>query len=98
MKTRSFALGFGAGLLAGLALNLLAAHVRSDCGLPALLGFSACADDIRRAGFPWLFWEEGGFAYRANFYRAAFLADLSLALVISLLAGLGLQRWLARRP
>jgi hypothetical protein len=97
MKSRYFILGFGASVLVFVALNLLAAHLRSDCGLPAILGLAACADDIRRAGFPFLFWEEGGFAYRSNFYLTAFLADIALALILSLLAGLGLRWWRANR-
>lgn len=98
MKIRLLTLGFVGGLVLFGLLNLLAAHFRSDCGLPAVLGFSACADDIRRAGFPFLFWEEGGFAYRSNFYLTPFLVDMALALLVSLLVGLGLQRWVARRP
>jgi hypothetical protein len=98
LKIRLFTLGFVGGVVLFGLLNLLAAHLRSDCGLPAVFGLSACADDIRRAGFPWLFWEEGGFAYRSNFYLTPFLADIALALIVSLLLGLGLQRWAARWP
>lgn len=79
-------------LLLWLVINLISAHLRSDCGLPAVLGASNCADDIRRAGFPWVFWEEGGFAFRQYFSWGALFADLGLAVLTSVLAG-----WLVRR-
>ena len=97
MRSRAFILGFLSGLILFLALNLLAAHLQSDCGLPAVLGFSACADDIRRAGFPFLFWEEGGFAYRSNFYPAMLIVDTAIALGGSVIAGFVAQRIAARR-
>ncbi len=75
-----------------IAVNLLAAHLQSDCGLPALLGLSHCADDIRRAGFPLLFWEEGGFAYRSNFEPANFLFDIGLAVIVSVIVGVIAER------
>ena len=79
-------------LLLWLVINLISAHLRSDCGLPAVLGMGACADDIRRAGFPWLFWEAGGFVAHRYFSAAALLADIGLAVLTSALAG-----WLVRR-
>ncbi len=91
-RGRRFALGFCVSLLLFGLLNLAAAHFRSDCGLPAVLGWSGCADDIRRAGFPFLFWEEGGFAYRSIFYPLILVADLALALGVSALAGFITQR------
>ena len=89
---RFFAVGFIGGLLICLALNLLAAHLRSDCGLPAVLGLAHCADDIRRAGFPFLFWEEGGFAYRVLFSWPALAADVAVAFGVSAIAGFAVQR------
>jgi len=77
-------------------LNLLAAHLRSDCGLPAILGMAGCADDIRRAGFPFIFWEEGGFAYRQIFQPEILAVDLGLALVVSAAAGWVMKRALRR--
>ncbi|MBI3241105.1 MAG: hypothetical protein HYZ49_02285 [Chloroflexi bacterium] len=83
-----FALGFGLGLAAFAGLTLVAAHFQSDCGITAVLGVSGCADDIVRLGFPLLFLEQGGFAYRANFNVAAFAIDVLFALGVS--GGLGL--------
>ena len=90
---RRFWLGLGLGLAAFAVLNLLAAQLASDCGLPGLFGLSGCADDIRRAGFPFLFLEQGGFVARNIFSPAALLADLGVALAVS--AALGW--WLVRR-
>jgi hypothetical protein len=50
-----------------VALNLLAAHLLSDCGLPSVFGMGHCADDITRAGWPFKFFEEGGFEYHSFF-------------------------------
>ena len=89
---RSFVTAWLTALLLFAGLNLLWAHLRSDCGLPALFGQSACADDIRRAGFPFQFWEEGGFAFRREFSQTALLADTTIGLLLALAAG-----WAARR-
>lgn len=80
--------GFVAGLLLFLVINLLVAHLRSDCGLPALLGRAGCADDIRRAGFPLLFLEQGGLSGRALLDAGALLIDALAGLVLALVAGL----------
>ena len=53
---RTFLTAFLIALLLFAGVNLLWAHVRSDCGLPALLGSSGCAGAIHRAGFPLQFW------------------------------------------
>ncbi|MFN8459523.1 MAG: hypothetical protein U0401_33560 [Anaerolineae bacterium] len=93
MKTRlrMFLGGFLGTLLLCAGLNVLAAHLNSDCGIQAILGWAHCADDISRAGFPWQFWEEGGLAYHSAFYPETLLADVGLAIV----AGLGLG-WAAQ--
>jgi len=96
MRTR-FWIGFGLGLAAWLAINLLVAHLRSDCGLPALFGASACADDIRRAGWPFLFLEQGGFIGLSTFSLPALLADLGVALAAAAALGWVAARWGARR-
>jgi hypothetical protein len=88
-----FLAGFFIGLGSFLALNLLAAHFLSDCGLPAVFGISACADDIVRAGFPLVFLQQGGFAFSSSLDPASALIDLAIGVTLS--AGLGF--WLARR-
>ncbi len=90
---RRFWLGLVLGLLAFVALNLLAAHLRSDCGLPAWLGLSNCADDIQRAGFPFLFLERGGFIGLNIFSMPVLLADLGVALAVSVALGWAAARW-----
>lgn len=89
---RTFLLAFVVAVLVFVGVNLLVAHLRSDCGLPALFGLSACADDIRRVGFPLQFWEEGGFAFRRVFSLPALLIDIAVGLLLALGAG-----WAARR-
>lgn len=86
-KTRPFLNGFLIGLLIFLLINLLAAHQLSDCGLPAVFGRDACADDIARAGFPLVFFEEGGFAFRSIFNLPYLLLDLLIGLGIGFLGG-----------
>ena len=83
----TFLLAFVIALLLFAGVNLLWAHARSDCGLPALLGNSGCADDVRRAGFPLQFWEEGGFAFRRVFSLPALIADVGLGLALAAAAG-----------
>jgi ABC-type antimicrobial peptide transport system permease subunit len=84
---RQFAIGFLLGLLIFAAVNLFAAHVSSDCGLPAVFGRDACADDIARAGWPLQFYEEGGFAYHSNFNMLSLLLDTSAGVAFSALTG-----------
>ena len=57
---RRFATGFTVGFLALIALNLLSAHLASDCGLLAVFERDSYADDIARAGWPFRFYERGG--------------------------------------
>lgn len=99
--SKRFVIGFVSGLLIFGAINLLAAHLSSDCGLVAIFGRDAprhpttgavCADDITRAGWPLQFYEEGGFVYRRQFNTFFFLVNLWLGLGVSLLAG-----WLLAR-
>ena len=96
IKTRAFAFGFGGTLLLFIGLNLLSAHLLSDCGLLGVLNVSGCTDDIRRVGFPLLAWEEGGFAYRQSFNAVALFMDLVIALGASVVVGL-VSRWWGRR-
>ena len=83
-----FLIGFGIFVL----VNLVAAHLLSDCGLPAVFGMDYCADDIARAGFPLVFFEEGGFAFRSIFQLPALLIDLVFGLGFAVVAGY-LGRW-----
>jgi len=85
-KKQPFSKGFFIGLLIFILANLLAAHLLSDCGLPALLGLDLCADDIVRAGFPFVFFEQGGFAYHSVFNRPFLILDLFLAVGFALIS------------
>ena len=97
-KTRAFLNGFLIGLLIFLIANLLAAHLLSDCGLPALLGMDSCADDISRAGFPIIFFEEGGFDFRRLFNLPYLLIDLFIGLDFAITSGF-IAHWLnSRKP
>jgi hypothetical protein len=83
----SFLNGFLIGLLIFLLANLLAAQLLSDCGLVAVFGRSACADDIARAGFPLVFMEQGGFAYRRIFNLPYVLWDVFIGLDFAVICG-----------
>ena len=85
--TKRFAIGFCIGLLIFLIINLLAAHLASDCGLFAVFGRDPCADDIARAGWPLQFYEEGGFAYRSNFNLPFLLINMAIGVVFSIFLG-----------
>ena len=88
------------GLLIGLSIfilaNILTAHLLSDCGLPAILGADPCADDIVRAGFPLIFFEAGGFAYRSIFNFPYLLLDIFIGIDFAILCGF-IARWLEKR-
>lgn len=90
--SKRFLIGFAIGLLLFLAVNLVAAHLASDCGLPAVFGRDACADDIARAGWPLQFYEEGGFAYHLAFNRLFLWINLGIGLAFAILCGLLLSR------
>jgi hypothetical protein len=85
--SRAFLRGFLIGLFIFILVNLLAAHLLSDCGLPAVLGIDFCADDIARAGFPFVFFEQGGFVYRSIFNLPNLLLDLFIGLFFAALCG-----------
>ena len=89
---KKFAQGFIIGFCLFL-LNATFAHLSSDCGLPTIFGLDSCADDISRAGWPLLFYEEGGFACRHEFILLNLISDLVIGV---LLAG-GFGWWFARR-
>lgn len=90
---RRFVIGFTLGLLVFIAINLLSAHLASDCGLLAVFERDACADDIARAGWPLAFYERGGFDYRFEFNLPVLLMDLVIGIILASVLG----RFLARR-
>jgi hypothetical protein len=90
--SRTFFKGFLIGLSGFILLNILAAHLLSDCGLPALLGLSGCADDISRAGFPFVFFEQGGFAYRSSFNLPILILDLLIGVGVAIGIGIYMNR------
>ena len=59
----------------------------SDCGLSAVFGVSGCADDVVRAGFPFPFYERGGFDFRNNFNLLLLLLDLLLGIGLAVFCG-----------
>ncbi len=93
---RTFLNGFLIGLFIFFLANLLAAHLLSDCRLPALLGASACADDIARAGFPFIFLEQGGFVSRNIFNLSNLLFDIFISFDLAATSGL-VARWIEKR-
>ena len=95
MKKRFFT-GFLVGLLLFVAINLLAAHLLSDCGLPSVIGMDYCADDITRAGWPFKFYEAGGFAYHRYFNSPILLLDIFIGFGLAFVGGF-VVRWLASR-
>ncbi len=94
--SRVFLNGFLIGLFIFTLANLLAAPLLSDCGLPAMLGTDSCADDIVRAGFPLIFFEQGGFAFRSIFNLPYLLLDIFIGLDFATLCGFR-ARWLEKR-
>lgn len=94
--SRTFLNGLLIGLFIFILANVLAAHLLSDCGLPAVLGTDFCADDIARAGFPLIFFEQGGFAFRSIFNLPYLLLDLFIGLDFAILCGFT-ARWLFKQ-
>ncbi|MBK9207556.1 MAG: hypothetical protein IPL71_04320 [Anaerolineales bacterium] len=85
--SRTFLKGFSIGLLSFFLINVIAAHLLSDCGLPALLGVDFCADDIARAGFPLVFFEQGGFIPHNYFNLPNLFLDLFISIVFAAACG-----------
>jgi hypothetical protein len=79
--TKRFAIGFGIGLFLFITINLISAHFSSDCGLPTVFGRDS------RAGWPLLFYEDGGFAYQHSFNSVLLLLDLGVGMIFSLAFG-----------
>ena len=95
-SARTFLNGFLIGLFSMILINMLAAHLLSDCGLPAVLGTDFCADDIARAGLPLIFYEQGGFAYRSIFNLPYLFFDIFIGLDFAVLCGF-IARWLFKQ-
>ena len=85
---KRFVISFLLVLLAFGVANVISYYVRTD--------MPGAADAIRRAGFPFLVWEEGGFAYRYHFSHAALWGDIALAVCASAAAGVFIW-WVSRR-
>lgn len=94
--SRTFLRGILIGLLLFIFANLLAAHLLSDCGLPSVFGMDFCADDIARAGFPLLFFEEGGFSYRSILNLPYLFLDIFIGLDLAVVCGF-IARWHKKR-
>ena len=92
IMTKRFAVGFTAGIIIFLLINLFAAHLASDCGLPAVFGKDSCADDVVRVGWPFIYYKDGGFAYQHILNTSVLLLNLTVALAFGLLSG-----WLVSR-
>jgi hypothetical protein len=95
-SSRAFLNGFLIGLFSFILANLFSAHLLSDCGLPAILGMDSCADDIARAGFPFIFFEEGGFAFRSIFNLSYLFLDIFIGLGFAIVCEF-VARWLEKR-
>ena len=87
-RCRDLMTGVGVTLAFFFVANLIAVHVRSDFGLLAGLGIVDANDDIRRIGFPFQFFEEGGFVHRREFSPVLLLVDIALAFACSAAVGL----------
>jgi len=90
--SRRFAIGFTIVLLAFILINMFSAHLSSDCGLLAVFERDACADDIARAGWPFRFYEKGGFDYRFEFNLPVLFLDLAIGAIVA-----GALGWLFAR-
>ena len=87
-----FIKAFLIGLSVFFLLNILAAHLLSDCGLPSFFGLDACADDISRAGFPFVFYEDGGFTYHSELNLPFLFLDFFIGLDLAVVSGF-IYRW-----
>ncbi len=90
--SRAFFNGFFIGLFIFVLANIITAHLLSDCGLSAVLGASACADSIVRVGFPFKFYEEGGFAFHRDFNLPFLVLDLFIGLDMAVFTGFMMHR------
>ena len=63
--------------------SALSYFIRSD-----FFGMPGCNDCIRRVGFPWVIWEEGGVSHREIFSFSALLLDLALSAGVGVVTSL----------
>lgn len=75
------------GLSVFVLLNILASALFSDCGLPALFGLGACAGNQTRASFPFVFFEQGSFAFHSNFNLPLLILGLSVGIGFAAFTG-----------
>ncbi|MGE5375877.1 MAG: hypothetical protein ACM3XO_12540 [Bacteroidota bacterium] len=87
MMNKNFLIGLIAGLLLFLVVNLLAAHLASDCGLATFSPGSACADGIARLGWPLPFYKSGGFMYQQSFNALYLAIDMAAGILAAILLG-----------
>lgn len=87
LASKNFFIGLLSGLLLFLVINLVAAHLASDCGPGTLSPAGACADGIARLGWPLQFYESGGFMYQQSFNQLFLLIDLGVGLLLGILLG-----------
>ena len=97
MKITYFAIGFLAGFGIFILISLLAAHLMSECGLPAIFNLDACADDIARAGWPLKFYEAGGITFHHTFDGTALGMDMVIGLLLSIAMGIAGPRLFKRK-
>jgi ABC-type antimicrobial peptide transport system permease subunit len=90
--TRRFLIAFFIGLILFIGINLLSAHLASDCGLVAVFEQDSCSDDIARAGWPLRFYEEGGIEYHRMMSVGTLGLDILFGVVVS-----GIMGWLVAR-
>ena len=77
---KRFAIVFLLTILAFGVANAISYYVRSDA--------IGAEDAIRRAGFPFLVWEEGGVAYRYHFSHGALCGDIIVAVCVGIMAAI----------
>ena len=95
--TRRYIIGFAVGLFIFFFINLLSAHLNSDCGLLAVFERDACADDIARADWPLAFYERGRFAYGFEFNPPVLLLDIAIGITSVGITSAGILGWIIAR-
>ena len=102
---KRFSLGFGVTLLIFVSINWISYYVRSTSfdvfritgNLITLLSPSSIMDGLERIGFPFCFWEAGGYAGGYHFNPLAFFADLAISITVSGMFGLHESRTARRK-